>query len=60
MCEKELLVSYLYDDLAGPDRARFERHVRECLDCRDELNALRGVRGAKVFIRCLLIGGRRT
>jgi len=45
MCEeKDLLVSYLYDDLADADRARFERHVRGCADCRDELTALRGVR----------------
>lgn len=45
MCEeKDLLVSYLYDDLADADRARFERHVRACADCRDELSALRGVR----------------
>jgi hypothetical protein len=45
MCEeKDLLVSYLYDDLGDADRARFERHLRDCLDCRDELIALRGVR----------------
>jgi len=45
MCEeKDLLVSYLYEDLPDADRARFERHVRGCTDCRDELTALRGVR----------------
>ena len=44
MCDKDLLVSYLYDDLAGRERATFERHVRECDDCRGELDALRGVR----------------
>jgi hypothetical protein len=44
MCDKERLVSYLYDDLADGERATFERHLRECVDCRDELNALRGVR----------------
>src|SRR5438045_2127630 len=45
MCEeKELLVSYLYDDLADPARATFEAHVRGCAECRDELKALRGVR----------------
>ena len=45
MCEeKDLLVSYLYDDLGDADRARFERHLRGCTDCRDELTALRGVR----------------
>ena len=45
MCEeKELLVSYLYDDLGDADRARFDTHLRGCADCRAELNALRGVR----------------
>src|SRR5687767_14976393 len=44
MCDKERLVSYLYDDLPDAERAGFERHVRECDDCRAELNALRGVR----------------
>jgi len=45
MCEdKELLVSYLYDDLGDADRARFERHLRQCAECRDELSGLRDVR----------------
>jgi anti-sigma factor RsiW len=44
MCEKELLVSYLYDDLADADRARFETHLRGCAECRDEVSALRNVR----------------
>ena len=44
MCDKERLVSYLYEDLPDAERAAFERHVRECDDCRAELNALRGVR----------------
>jgi hypothetical protein len=44
MCEKELLVAYLYDDLADGDRATFESHVRGCAACRDELKALRAVR----------------
>lgn len=44
MCEKELLVSYLYDDLGDADRARFDTHLRDCAACRAELNALRGVR----------------
>jgi anti-sigma factor RsiW len=44
MCEKELLVGYLYDDLADGDRATFEAHLRGCAACRDELKALRGVR----------------
>lgn len=44
MCDKEQLVSYLYDDLADGERATFERHVRECDECRREVSALRGVR----------------
>ena len=44
MCEKELIVSYLYDDLGDADRARFDTHLRDCAECRAELNALRGVR----------------
>jgi hypothetical protein len=45
MCEeKDLLVSYLYDDVGDADRARFETHLRDCIDCREELTALRGVR----------------
>lgn len=44
MCDKEQLVSYLYEDLADGERAAFERHLRECEGCRGELNALRGVR----------------
>ncbi len=44
MCEKELLVSYLYDDVSREDRARFESHLRGCAACRDELKALGAVR----------------
>lgn len=44
MCEKELLVAYLYDDLADGDRAAFESHLRGCAACHAELQALRGVR----------------
>ena len=44
MCDKDRLVSYLYEDLADGERATFERHLRECENCRAELNALRGVR----------------
>ena len=44
MCDKDLLVSYLYDDLPDAERAAFERHLRDCGECRVELNALRGVR----------------
>src|SRR5262249_54251549 len=44
MCNKDDLVSYLYDDLDAPARAAFERHLRACDDCRDELQAMRGGR----------------
>ncbi len=44
MCETELLVSYLYEELADGDRARFEAHLRACAECRGELKALRDVR----------------
>ena len=45
MCEqKELLVGYLYDDLAPGERAAFETHLRGCAECRTELKALRDVR----------------
>ena len=44
MCNKDDLVSYLYDDLAAPARAAFEQHLRGCTECRDELTTLRGVR----------------
>ena len=44
MCDKDLLVSYLYDDLADRERVAFETHLRACEACREELNALRGVR----------------
>jgi hypothetical protein len=44
MCNKDDLVSYLYDDLSGPARAAFEQHLRACADCLDELTAMRAVR----------------
>jgi hypothetical protein len=44
MCEKELLVAYLYEDLSGADRAAFEAHMRDCAECRDDLKALGAVR----------------
>ena len=44
MCDKELLVAYLYDDIIDMDRARVERHLRECAACRAEAIALRTVR----------------
>jgi hypothetical protein len=44
MCNKELLVSSLYEDLNDMDRAKVEMHLRTCEPCREELQALRGVR----------------
>jgi Putative zinc-finger len=44
MCDKDLLVGYVYDDISDMDRARFERHLRECAACRGEVSAMRGVR----------------
>src|SRR3954468_19816245 len=44
MCDKELLVSFLYDDLGDAERAAFTAHLRQCAACREDLNALRGVR----------------
>lgn len=44
MCDNELLLGYLYDDLAAADRAAFDAHLASCADCRDELAALRQTR----------------
>jgi hypothetical protein len=44
MCNHELLVSHLYDDLSDRDRAALELHLRSCDACREELEALRSVR----------------
>ncbi len=41
MCDKELLVSFLYDELAAAERQAFEQHLAECGACRDEVAALR-------------------
>src|SRR5207245_46694 len=41
----EILVAYLYDDIAPDDRSSFEAHLSACRRCREELDALRGVRG---------------
>ena len=41
MCDKELLVADVYDDIIDMDRARVERHLRECAACRAEAIARR-------------------
>ncbi len=42
--KKELLVSYLYDEVSQPERAEFERHLTNCVPCHNELQAFQGVR----------------
>lgn len=44
MCDKELLVGYLYDDIDDEGRRRLEAHLAGCDACRDELAALRATR----------------
>jgi hypothetical protein len=38
------LIAYVYNELAGADRAAFESHATTCPVCRDEIRALGGVR----------------
>ena len=44
MCDQELLLSYLYDELPISDRQAFDRHLASCADCRAEVDGLRGTR----------------
>jgi anti-sigma factor RsiW len=44
MCNHERLLDYLYDELPSAERAAFERHVQECVECRMELAELGGTR----------------
>jgi anti-sigma factor RsiW len=44
MCNKEQLVTYVYEELGGSERAEFEHHLSECAECREELAELRGAR----------------
>jgi hypothetical protein len=44
MCDKELLLGYLYDELPASDRQKFDRHLASCADCREEVDGLRGTR----------------
>ena len=43
--DKSLLMSYLYDECSQDERERAEAHLAVCASCRDELQALTGVRG---------------
>jgi hypothetical protein len=45
MCsDKELLVSYLYDELDPGGRQAFETHLSSCVECQRELGELRSTR----------------
>jgi hypothetical protein len=44
MCDKELLIGYLYGELATAERQAFDLHLKSCLDCRREADGLRGTR----------------
>jgi anti-sigma factor RsiW len=45
MCDKELLVGYLYDELDQPERRMLEQHLSSCAECRGEVKELRITRG---------------
>jgi anti-sigma factor RsiW len=46
MCDsKELLVSYLYDELDSREKASFRTHLASCAECRDEFAGLRATQG---------------
>lgn len=42
MCDKELLVSFLYGEIDDADRRAFDAHLAQCADCREEVRGLRG------------------
>ncbi|HEY7498682.1 MAG TPA: zf-HC2 domain-containing protein [Vicinamibacterales bacterium] len=44
MCDKELLIGYLYGELRLSDRDAFERHLGACAECRSEVEGLSGTR----------------
>lgn len=44
MCDKELLVGYLYDEIDPPSRRAFEAHAASCPECRGELGELKATR----------------
>lgn len=44
MCDKERIVSYIYDELDRAGRAEMEAHLKMCAHCREEVTALRNVR----------------
>jgi len=44
MCDKERLVSYIYDELNRAERAQVEAHLKTCAACREEAAGMRSVR----------------
>jgi anti-sigma factor RsiW len=44
MCDKELVLEYLYGELQPSERETFERHLASCANCRDEVNGFRATR----------------
>lgn len=46
MCNNaELILGYVYAELADADRLEFEAHIARCADCRNEVAELRATRG---------------
>jgi hypothetical protein len=44
MCDEELLVGYLYDEVGPAERRIMEEHLLACQECRAEVKALRNTR----------------
>jgi hypothetical protein len=44
MCDKELLVGYVYDEMEPAERRAFETHILSCAECRAEVKGLRATR----------------
>lgn len=44
MCDKELLVAYVYDELPADRRRAFEAHLGACSDCRGDVAAFQATR----------------
>jgi hypothetical protein len=44
MCDKGLIVGYLYDELTASERGTFDAHLKTCAVCRAEVDELRRTR----------------
>jgi hypothetical protein len=44
MCDKGLVLGYLYGELSASDREAFDRHLASCAECRSEVEGLRRTR----------------